>query len=205
MTSLLRDAATLLDRYGYLAVAVLVLIEDFGVPVPGETVLILAAARAGSGHLNIVAVAAIGLVAAVLGDNVGYLIGHAGGRPLILRYGRYLLLTPHRLARAAGFMARHGVRVVAVARFVEGLRQLNGIVAGGTRLPWPRFLAANAVGAALWVSVWAGLGYAFGNRIGDVERVLSRYEWYLLGALVAALAGYLAVRRWRRGRTRVDA
>src|SRR4051794_9436596 len=86
-----------LDRYGYLAVFGLVLVEDFGVPVPGETVLILAAVYAGSGRLDIVLVVFLAFCGAVLGDNVGFALGHFGGRRLAERYGRYVFLTPERL------------------------------------------------------------------------------------------------------------
>jgi len=86
-----------LNHYGYLAVVGLVLIEDFGVPVPGETVLILAAVYAGAGRFNIALVALLGFCRALLGDNIGFAIGHFGGRPLAERYGRYIFLTPERL------------------------------------------------------------------------------------------------------------
>ena len=92
-----------LDRFGYLAVVGLVLIEDFGVPVPGETVLILAAVYAGTGRLNIVLVGLLGFIGALLGDDIGFAIGHFGGRPLLDRYGRFVFLTPDRVARATAF------------------------------------------------------------------------------------------------------
>ncbi|HEY1566521.1 MAG TPA: DedA family protein, partial [Solirubrobacteraceae bacterium] len=133
-----------LNHYGYLAVAGLVLIEDFGVPVPGETILILAAVYAGTGRLNILLVALLGFCGAVLGDNVGFAIGHFGGRRLVLRYGRYVFITPERLDRATDFFERHGGKVIIVARFIEGLRQANGIVAGITGMHWKRFLVFNA-------------------------------------------------------------
>ena len=142
--------APLLDHWGYLAVGFLIFIEDFGVPSPGETVLIAASVYAGAGRLNIVAVGVIGFAAAVLGDNLGYAIGRLGGRTLVLRFGRYVLLTPERLDRAESFFTRHGGKIITVARFIEGLRQANGIIAGLTRMPWARFLAFNALGAALW-------------------------------------------------------
>ena len=140
-----------LDRFGYLAVVGLVLIEDFGIPVPGETVLILAAVYAGTGRLNIVLVGLLGFVGALLGDNIGFAIGHFGGRPLLDRYGRFIFLTPDRVARATGFFDRHGGWIIIVARFVEGLRQANGIIAGMSGIHWAKFLVFNAIGAALWV------------------------------------------------------
>ena len=106
----LATLAPLLDHWGYLSVGFLLFIEDFGVPAPGETVLIAASVYAGAGRLNIVAVAVVGFVAAVLGDNVGYAIGRFGGRALVLRFGRYVWLTEERLARAESFFTRHGGR-----------------------------------------------------------------------------------------------
>jgi len=110
--------APLLDHWGYLAVGLLIFVEDFGVPAPGETVLIAASVYAGAGRLNIVAVGVIGFAAAVLGDNVGYAIGRIGGRALVLRFGRYVLLTEERLAGAESFFTRHGGKIGIVARFI---------------------------------------------------------------------------------------
>src|SRR3984893_18953497 len=109
-----------LNHFGYLAVVGLVLIEDFGVPVPGETVLILASVYAGTGRLNIVLVALLGFCGAVLGDNVGFAIGHFGGRRLAERYGRYVFLTRERLEQTNGFFATHGGEVIVVTTFVDG-------------------------------------------------------------------------------------
>ncbi|HZD66991.1 MAG TPA: VTT domain-containing protein [Acidimicrobiales bacterium] len=193
-----------LDHYGYLAVGGFVMLEDFGVPVPGETMLVAAAVYAGAGRLNIVAVAVIALVAAVVGDNIGFAIGHFGGRELALRWGRYVFLTPERLHRAEEFFARHGGKVVTVARFIEGLRQLNGIIAGISEMSWRRFAVFNALGAALWVAVWTTVGYTAGTHLEALYRQLVRYELYLgivVGVLVAA---YVAHRIWTRRRRARD-
>ncbi len=193
----LSELAPVLDHWGYAAVAVLVFIEDFGVPVPGETVMTAAAVYAGAERLNVVAVACIAFSAAVLGDNVGYAIGHYGGRPLVARYGRYVLLTEERLHKAQAFFVRHGGKIVTVARFIEGLRQINGIVAGMSGMPWRRFLAFNALGAALWVAVWVGLGYFAGQHLDTVYPAVERSELYLLAA-VGVAAAVLIIRRVRR-------
>ncbi|MDQ2790226.1 MAG: DedA family protein [Actinomycetota bacterium] len=192
--------APLLDHYGYLAVGGLVLVEDFGVPAPGETVLIAAALYAGAGQLNIVAVALIGFVAAVLGDNIGFAIGHLGGRRLALRFGRYVFLTSARLDRAHGFFTRHGGKVVTVARFIEGLRQTNGIIAGFTGMPWSTFLVFNALGAALWVGVWVTLGDLASNHITAIYDTAYRYQLYL-GIAVAVLIVAVLVRHLLRRRS----
>lgn len=181
--------APLLDHYGYMAIGGLVLLEDFGVPVPGETVLVAGAVYAGAGRLNIVAVGVIAVAAAILGDNTGYLIGRLGGRALVLRWGKYVLLTSERLDKAEEFFTRHGGWVVTIARFLEVLRQANGIIAGITGMPWRRFLAYNALGAALWVALWASVGDLAGQHIATIYADFTRYSLYVLIALgVAVLA-----------------
>jgi membrane protein DedA with SNARE-associated domain len=187
----LGSLAPLLDHYGYLAVGGLLLVEDFGIPAPGETILVAAAIYAGAGKLNIVAVAVIGFLAAVLGDNIGFAIGHFGGRRLALRYGRYIFLTPRRLDTAERFFTRHGGKVVTIARFVEGLRQTNGIIAGITGMPWRRFLVFNALGAALWVGLWVSLGDLAGTHITTIYDTTQRYQLYLLLAVSVLLAAVI--------------
>jgi membrane protein DedA with SNARE-associated domain len=190
-------ATSHLDHWGYLAVGFLLFVEDFGVPVPGETVLIAAAVYAGTGRLDIVAVVVIAFVAAVAGDNVGYAIGRFGGHRLVDRYGRYVLLTPERVGKAEAFFTRHGGKVVTVARFIEGLRQANGIIAGMSMMSWSRFLAFNALGAALWVGVWSALGYYAGQNVDTIYPAIQRYELYFL-ALLVAVVGFFIVRHLRR-------
>jgi membrane protein DedA with SNARE-associated domain len=193
--------APLLDNYGYLAVGGLILIEDFGVPSPGETILIAASVYAGAGRLNIVAVGLIAVLAAIVGDNIGYAIGRFGGHALVLRYGKYVFLTRERLDKAERFFARYGGQVVVVARFIEGLRQLNGIIAGIAEMPWPRFLAFNALGAALWVGVWSTAGYLAGDHIGVIYSTATRYSLYLLIALILVALALIVRGVLRRNRT----
>jgi membrane protein DedA with SNARE-associated domain len=188
-------------RFGYAGVFGLVFIESFGVPAPGETAIIAGSAAAGNGHLNVFLVALLAFLAAVTGDSLGYLIGRRGGRPLVLRFGRYVRLTPGRLDRVEGFMARRGPLVVIVARFVEGLRQLNGIVAGVTRMPFPRFLLCNAIGAAAWVTVWSAAGYFAGNHLDQISATIHRYQAYAI-ALAALLVAAYVLRHLRRRRAR---
>ena len=190
-----------LNRYGYLAVAGFVLLEDFGVPVPGETVLILGSVYAGTGRLSVALVAVLGFLAAVTGDNLGFAIGHFGGRRLVGRYGRYVLLTPARLDTASRLFERHGGKIIVVARFIEGLRQANGIIAGTVGVPWMRFLAFNALGAALWVTVWTSVGYFSGSHIDAIYNYATRYDTYFAIALAGALLAYASLRLWR-ARTR---
>jgi membrane protein DedA with SNARE-associated domain len=200
--------APILNNYGYFAVGGLVLVEDFGIPVPGETILIAASLYAGAGRLNVVAVGIIAWICAVLGDNIGFLIGHFGGRRLALKYGKYVFLTSARLDKAEHFFEHHGGKIIVAARFIEGLRQANGIVAGITGMHWKRFIPFNALGAALWVGLWVSVGYLAGNHITTIYEQITRYSLYVLIVLavaVVALIGWRVRRHLRERRERAEA
>lgn len=195
------DLQPVLEQYGYLAVGGFVLLEDFGVPVPGETILIAAAVFAGSGQLNIAVVILVAVVGAIIGDNIGFAVGHFGGRPVVERFGRYVFLTPQRLDHAEAYMNRHGGKVVTVARFIEGLRQVNGFLAGMTGMHWKKFLAYNAVGAVLWVCTWSAFGYFAGQHIDRIYGAVEHYKWYVIAALAVGVAAFVAHRVRRRRAT----
>jgi membrane protein DedA with SNARE-associated domain len=203
----LHGVAPILDRWGYLAVAGFIGVESFGIPAPGQTIMVAAAIYAGAGRLNVFAVAAIAFVAAVLGDNVGYWIGARGGRRLVHRWGKYAFITPERLDKAEKFFARRGNRIVVVARFIDGLRQLNGVIAGITAMPWRTFLIYNAIGAALWVGWWTAIAYLLGTHIVEIFEKAHHYKWWAVGALVVAIGVYvwLHMRHIRRRRARAAA
>jgi membrane protein DedA with SNARE-associated domain len=194
-----------LEHYGLWAIALFVLVEDFGIPVPGETVLIAGAVFAGAGRLNIVAVGIVGFVAAVTGDNIGYAIGRFGGRALVERWGRYIFLTSERLEKAEQFFARHGGKIIVVARFIEGLRQANGIIAGITGMRWLRFVAFNALGAALWVGTWVSVGYFAGQHITAVYDAITNYSLYVAIAAVVLIAAWILFHLRKRRRARAAA
>ncbi|MEU4236931.1 DedA family protein [Actinoplanes sp. NPDC026619] len=194
------ESLGLVDRFGYTGIGAIVFIESFGIPAPGETAIIAGAAYAGrgGGHLNIFVVALTAFLAAVIGDSVGYWIGRRGGRPLVTRFGRYVRLTPPRLERVESFMTRHGPKMVVVARFVEGLRQFNGVIAGTTQMPFTRFLLWNVLGAALWVGCWSTVGYFAGNHLDQITATISRYLLVAVALAVLALIAYVWHRRRRR-------
>jgi membrane protein DedA with SNARE-associated domain len=177
-----------LQHYGLWAIVALVFLEDFGIPVPGETILIAGAVYAGSGGLNIVAVGVVGFAAAV------------GGHALAVRWGRYVFLTPERLEHAESFFERHGGKIIVLARFIEGLRQANGIIAGITMMRWVRFLFFNMIGAGLWVGCWVSIGYFAGQHITTIYDYVTRYSLYVLIALVVAVIAWIGLRL--RGRKR---
>ncbi|AEV81503.1 alkaline phosphatase [Actinoplanes sp. SE50] len=203
----LHSVAPILDRWGYLALAGVIGVESFGVPAPGQTIMVAAAIYAGAGRMNIYVVALICFVAAVLGDNIGYWIGLRGGRAVVNRFGRYIFVTPERLEKAEQFFARRGNRIIVVARFIDGLRQLNGVIAGITRMPWRTFLLYNAIGAALWVGWWTTVSYLLGQNLVTIIDQAHRYKWPAIALVVLAVATYVAlhVRHIRRRRARAAA
>jgi membrane protein DedA with SNARE-associated domain len=191
LPSFLHTVAPILDRWGYLAIAGVIGVESFGVPAPGQTIMVAAAIYSSWGRLDIFAVAAISFVAAVLGDNIGYWIGVRGGRRAVHRFGKYIFITPARLERAEKFFARRGNRIVVVARFIDGLRQLNGVIAGITAMPWRTFLIYNTIGAALWVGWWCTIAFLLGTHLVEIIDHIHRYLFWAIGAGVLAVAGYI--------------
>jgi membrane protein DedA with SNARE-associated domain len=202
LPGILHSLEPTLNNYGYLAVFGFVLLEDFGVPVPGETILVLGAVYAGAGRLNVALVGVLGFCGAVVGDNIGFAIGHFGGRRLVDRFGRYILLTPERVDKAQSFFERHGGKIIVVARFIEGLRQANGIIAGISGLHWAKFLFFNVIGAALWVAVWTSIGYFSGNHITSIYNTATKYSLYLAIAAGVLLVAFIARLVWRHRRAK---
>jgi membrane protein DedA with SNARE-associated domain len=199
MRDLMPTLQLYLAQYGYGAIFISILLEDFGLPVPGETLLIAGSLLAAGGSLDITVLLITAWIAAVIGDNIGYAIGRYGGRRLVLRYGHHVLITRERLNHAEKFFQRHsGEAVVTLARFVAILRQLNGIIAGISEMRWYRFLLFNAVGAALWVCFWGFLTYELGSRV-----VFYRENLYtLIFILVIMLVATSAILFFFRMRTR---
>jgi len=183
-------------HYGYWAIAVALLLENTGIPVPGETVLLLASFLAYSEHeLQLSWIILVGTVAATLGDNLGYAIGFRGGRPLLERYRELLCIRPATLERGDRLFARFGAVAVFFARFVFGLRIVAGPLAGVLRMPWKKFLLFNFLGAFLWVTVIAGVGYSFGRHWARLVHDLKRFD-----IAVAILVLLVAFCFWWRGR-----
>jgi membrane protein DedA with SNARE-associated domain len=184
----------LFHTYGYWSVGVIVALESMGLPLPGETALVLAALYASTHHdMSVAGVMAAAALGAIIGDNIGYWVGREFGYRLLLRFGGYLRLTEPRIKLGQYLFLRHGQMVVFFGRFIPILRVLAGLLAGMNRMPWRQFLIANAAGAVLWVVVIGMSAYAFGKTLlrltGPVAVCL-----FLVGA--AALIGVgLFVRR----------
>src|SRR5712664_1692664 len=171
------------------------MLENAGVPVPGETILLAAGFFAAQGHFHLWMVMAIAAFGAMLGDNAGYVIGRGVGRAALERYGRYILLTRRRLRKLDKFFARHGDKTILVARFVSGLRVFAALFAGAARMPWRKFVVYNMAGAILWAVAITLLGFFFGQSWELLHRWLGR------AGLIVGLAVLLAVvlvKVWRR-------
>lgn len=154
-----------LHHYGLPVIFGDLFFESLGVPLPGETLLLLAGTLAARGDFGLLPLWLTAFAASVVGDNAGYLIGRRLGRPVVLRWGAKVGLTEARLDRVEGIIHRYGIGIVAAARFVAVLRQLNGIAAGTAGMHWARFLIGNTIGAALWVSAWVFAAYWFGADV----------------------------------------
>ena len=188
---------SLIAQYGYLVIFVGVLLESAGVPIPGETILIASGVLVQQGHLDLGDAMVFGILGAVAGDQIGYWAGREGGRPFVLKWGRYVKITPERLARAEGFFARHGGKAVFLARFVAGLRVFGALVAGISRMHWRTFFFYNTLGGAIWATAAVAAGYLLGGSLGLVERWVSRASILLVVLLVLGAALYLSY-RWVR-------
>ena len=177
--------------YGVAAVMAIVALEALGAPLPGETLLIFAAVLAGRGDMSLPALLISAWVGSVLGDNVGYWIGRKLGRAAVARYGARIGLTAARFAAVEAMFARYGATTVAFARFVDVLRQLNGVVAGTLGMAWRRFLLFNALGAALWVGLWVLGAFYLGEHMSTIM-LLARRGGVVAGVM-AAVALFVAL------------
>jgi membrane protein DedA with SNARE-associated domain len=163
--------AHLVSPYAYLIVAALICIESFGVPVPGETSLIIASVYAAtSGALDIWILVPAAIAGAVVGDNIGFWIGERYGYRLALRFGHYVGLTEARIKLGQYLFLRHGRRIVFIGRFVPVLRELTAFIAGVNQMAWKPFLLANASGATVWASFYGFGAYLLGVGAQDAAQ-----------------------------------
>ena len=184
-----------LASYGYWAVAVTLLLENAGLPVPGETILLLASFVAFSERsLHLPTIILVATCAAVVGDNVGYWIGHRGGRALLERYQHFIRRST--VERGERLFARYGPMTIFFARFIAGLRIIAGPLAGILGMNWPKFVIWNFLGAIVWVSAISMIGYFLGSNWETLVRVVKHLH---LTALLVAAAVILLI-WWRRRR-----
>jgi membrane-associated protein len=183
--------------HGYWALALTLLLENAGIPLPGETMLLFASFLAFEGEgLSLWAIIVVATAACTLGDNLGYWIGNRGGRPLLHRYQRVFRVSDDRVARGEKMFERFGPATVFFARFVFGMRILAGPLAGVLRMPWRRFVLFNFLGAAAWVSVISCVGYFFGQHWQRLLQIVSRVNAVVFaGAVVVVLVAWWRYRR----------
>jgi len=192
-----------LDNFGYAAVALFIMIESSGIPFPGETMLLLASFYAAVSHqLQIPLVIACAACGAIIGDNIGYVIGRTGGRPIVVRYGRYFHIKPQHLDLAEAFFAKHGNKTVFLGRFITLLRAWAAFLAGVNHMQWRTFLFYTAAGGILWATIFGTLGYIAGRFFHDnfeqVEGLATTLGWLGTGLIVVAVLTVFVVIRVRR-------
>ncbi len=184
--------------HGYWTLGITLLLENAGIPLPGETVLLFASFLAfHHQELNLGLIILVGTFACTLGDNLGYWIGNRGGRPLLHRYQRVFHVSDEKIARGEKLFERFGPATVFFARFVFGMRVIAGPLAGVLRMPWRRFVLFNFLGAAIWVTVVSWVGYSFGQHWQRLLHIVSQVNIAVF--IVAAIV--IAFLWWRYRRT----
>lgn len=177
--------------YGYPILFLGVFLEDVGLPVPGETAVLVAgfvASSAGGEHLYLPVVIAVTFIAAILGDNLGYWLGQHFARPRLQRSEGFLFLTPERFKWVETYFERHGSLAVFLSRFITGLRVVCAMAAGAAGMSWERFVLANAGGALAWAIVISLAGYYFGKSWNALHHWLGWGAWIILGAIAVIIA-----------------
>jgi len=189
------DLSAVLEHWRYPAIFLVVILGNVGLPIPEESVLALGGYLAQRGDLRLPAVIAVGLLAAVIGDNLGYWVGRRYGPDALERYGRHVWITPDRLQKAERAMTRYGGFAVFAARFIPGVRTLAGPVAGAIGMRPPTFIASNALGGLVYVPYAVGVGYLVGYGAGSsIERFVGRAEPLFAGAIALVTVVLLARR-----------
>jgi membrane protein DedA with SNARE-associated domain len=189
----------LLAHYGYAGLFVVMVLGIVGVPIPAETLLVVAGALAARGKLLLTLAAASGLSGTVAGISISYLLGTSAASPLIHRYGRYLHITPEYLERMHAWFASKGEWLLTFGYFIPGVRHFTALVAGMSGLEYRKFALFAYSGAVLWVGVFFGLGYFLGDRWEGTIDFIHHYTWLAIGiAAVAFGIAYLVRRRIRK-------
>lgn len=179
-----------LAQYGYWELFIVLFAESLGLPLPGETFLVASIFLVIHGQMHIAWVVIVAVVAAILGDNTGYMIGRWGGRRLIVRYGGCIGITAEHVAKTERYFVRFGAEVVIVSRFIPVLRQLNGLVAGVAQMPWQRFVVYNMLGSLLWVGTWAVAVFYLGKQVELwLVHVHDLATWLVISVGILAIAG----------------
>jgi membrane protein DedA with SNARE-associated domain len=205
MERFLGAAVSFITRFiatlGYPGVFLFMALESACMPIPSEIVLVFAGFLAARGKFSVAAAIAVGLAGALTGSSAAYALGRYGGRALVLRWGKCLLITEERLEQTQQWFGRYGGRAVFVCRLISGLRAIISIPAGLAGMSYPRFLLYTAAGTGLWVVTAVLIGYFVGEEWQAIIRLLHRAnEVVLMAAVVAATCGYAIYRVVRRRR-----
>jgi membrane protein DedA with SNARE-associated domain len=166
------DWLSVVDAIGYPAAGLGILVESAGVPFPGETLLLAAAAWAAARNHSLVLVILFGFLGATAGADLGYYLGFKGGRPFVERFGSLFRIRPEHIARSEMFFARHGDRAILAARFVIGLRTWGSMLAGMSHMPFWRFQLFSALGGLAWAAIIGGAGYFLGSNLALLETIV---------------------------------
>ncbi len=193
----LASLTDLAQHVGYPLMFLLIMAESSGLPLPGETALITAAVLASQGRLHIELVIPLAALAAIVGDNIGYLIGRKGGRWLLERPGWFQVQRRQTLISGEIFFEKHGPKAVFFGRFVLGLRVWASWLAGATRMPWRSFFFWNACGGIAWATGIGLIGYFLGHAAGNAIQAFGIFG--LVGVLVVIIGIFTARRRRARG------
>lgn len=177
--------------FGYLAVALAMAIESCNIPLPSEIIMPLAGFLAFQGRLNLYGAALAGAIGCVVGSVVSYYIGSLGGRPLLLRYGRYVLISPHDAERADRFFARFGQVTIFVTRLLPIVRTFISLPAGIARMNLVRFIIYTFLGSLIWSYALALAGYNLGKHWEDIGGVLRRFDLLVAAVIVLLVALFL--------------
>ena len=186
----------IVDAIGYPAAGLGILVESAGVPFPGETLLLAAAAWAAARHHSIVLVIVFGFLGSTVGADLGYLLGFRGGRPFVERFGSLFRIRPEHIARSEMFFARHGDKAVLIARFILGLRTWGSMLAGMSRMPFWRFQLFSSLGGLAWATVIGIAGYLLGSNLGVLEAIIR--DLGIGGLVVVVLIAIILVVAQRR-------
>jgi len=190
------------QNLGLPVLGLLVGIEALGVPLPGETAVIFAGLSASQGRLSIVAVIVVAAAGAIIGDNIGFVIGRRGGRALLERPGRFYEDRQRVLAIGDPFFKRHGPKAVFLGRWITGLRVWTSWLAGASEMRWLTFLMWNALGGIAWATSVALAAYYGGNGVKTVFSAIGLYGGIAAGVLIVLAAGYVW---WRLKKRRAAA
>ena len=200
MDTLVETVRPYINHYGYWAIFFGVFLESLGLPVPGETLIIVAGLVAAKGVLNFSWIVILTIIATFIANEISFAIGYWGGNNLLAKYGKYVFINETRLQALEDFMKRHGTKVVVIARFILGLRQINGFIAGTVKMPVVQFVMFNMIGAILWVGWWMGLSYYFGKKFDSIF-----IKYYFLIGIIGLLMVIIMAYRSSRSKNNVAA